>query len=195
VVTSKDDLGGVIRQAQQGDQRAFDMIYNHFADPLFRYVYARCGDASMAEDLVGDLWVRVVERLASFRLPPSGVEQAFAAWLYRIAHNLVIDSFRRKSSGNVSIDPNISDGEPTPDERAISGDESRTLHAAIAQLTPDQREVVMLRFIEEHSNAEVAALTGRTEGAVKVMQHRALAALAKLLGGSRGRRPAGQEEG
>jgi RNA polymerase sigma-70 factor (ECF subfamily) len=194
VATSEDDLSEVIKWAQQGDQRAFDMIYDRFADPLFRYVYARCGDASLAEDLVGDLWVRVVERLASFRLPPSGVDQAFAAWLYRIAHNLVIDNFRRKSSGNVPLDPSVSDREPTPDERAISNDESRTLHEAIAQLTPDQREVVLMRFIEERSNAEVASLTGRTEGAVKVMQHRALGALAKLLGGSRGHRPAEHKE-
>ncbi len=193
VATSKDDLSKVIMQAQQGDQRAFDTIYDRFADALFRYVYARCGDASVAEDLVGDLWVRVVERLASFRLPPSGVDPAFAAWLYRIAHNLVIDHFRRKSSGNVPLDPSISDKEPTPDEHAMSNDERRTLHAAIARLTPDQREVVLLRFIEERSNAEVASLTGRSEGAVKVMQHRALGALAKLLGGSRGHRPQGQE--
>jgi RNA polymerase sigma-70 factor (ECF subfamily) len=193
VATSKDDLNEAIRQAQQGDQRAFDVIYERFADPLFRYVYARCGDASMAEDLVGDLWVRVIERLEGFRPPPSGVEQAFAAWLYRIAHNLVIDSFRRKSSGNVPLDPSVSDRDPTPDQRAIINDESRALRAAITQLTPDQREVVLLRFIEERSNAEVASLTGRSEGAVKVMQHRALGALAKLLGGSRGRKPNGEE--
>ncbi|MEI7645348.1 MAG: sigma-70 family RNA polymerase sigma factor [Chloroflexales bacterium] len=194
MATWKDDISEVIRQAQQGDQRAFDMIYDRFADPIFRYVYARCGDVSATEDLLGDLWVRVVERLASFRPPPSGVEQAFAAWLYRIAHNLVIDSFRRKSAGNIPLDPNISDREPTPDEHAISSDERRTLHAAIAKLTPDQREVVLLRFIEERSNAEVAVLTGRSEGAVKVMQHRALGALAKLLGGSRGRRPTDRAE-
>jgi RNA polymerase sigma-70 factor (ECF subfamily) len=193
VATSKDDLNEAIKRAQQGDQRAFDVIYDRFADALFRYIYARCGDASMAEDLVGDLWVRVVERLESFRPPPNGVEQAFAAWLYRIAHNLVIDNFRRKSSGNVPLDPSVSDREPTPDARAISNDESRTLRAAIAQLTPDQREVVLLRFIEERSNAEVAALTGRSEGAVKVMQHRALGTLAKLLGGSRGRKPTSED--
>jgi RNA polymerase sigma-70 factor (ECF subfamily) len=194
VTTSKDDLGEAIERAQHGDERAFDIIYDRFADALFRYVYARCGDPTLAEDLLGDLWVRVVERLSTFRQPPSGVEPAFAAWLYRIAHNLVIDSFRRKESGHIPLDPGISDREPTPDEQAISGDERHQLHAAIAQLTPDQREVVLMRFIEERSNAEVAALTGRSEGAVKVMQHRALAALAKLLGGSRGRRPAGEAE-
>lgn len=190
--TSKDDLSEAIRRAQQGDKRAFDVIYDRFADPLFRYVYARCGDATMAEDLLGDLWVRVVERLEGFKLPPSGAEAAFAAWLYRIAYNLVIDNFRRKESSNVALSPDVSDRDPTPDEHAISGDERRELHEAIEQLTPDQREVVLLRFIEERSNAEVAALTGRSEGAVKVMQHRALGALARLLGGSRGQRP--QEE-
>jgi RNA polymerase sigma-70 factor, ECF subfamily len=189
VATSKDDLSEVIKRAQQGDQRAFDVIYDRFADSLFRYVYARCGNATVAEDLIGDLWVRVVERLETFRVPPSGGEQAFTAWLYRIAYNLAIDSFRRKDSGNAQLDPDISDRDPSPDERAVSGEERRELHAAIERLTPDQREVVLLRFIEERSNAEVAALTGRSEGAVKVMQHRALGALARLLGGSRGQRP------
>ncbi|MBX0327088.1 RNA polymerase sigma factor [Oscillochloris sp. ZM17-4] len=187
--TSKDDLSEVIKRAQQGDQRAFDVIYDRFADPLFRYIYARCGDATAAEDMLGDLWVRVVERIEGFRLPPSGGEQAFAAWLYRIAYNLVIDTFRRKESGNVPLNPYISDRDPSPDDHAIIGDERRELREAIEKLTPDQREVVLMRFIEERSNAEVAALTGRSEGAVKVMQHRALGALAKLLGGSRGRRP------
>lgn len=189
MTTSKDDLGEVIERAQRGDHGAFDLIYDRFADALFRYMYARCGDPALAEDLLGDLWVRVVERLPSFRQPPSGVEPAFAGWLYRIAHNLVIDSFRRKGAANLPLDPAVSARGPTPDEQAIEGDERRRLHAAIARLTPDQREVVVMRFIEERSNAEVAALTGRSEGAVKVMQHRALAALAKLLGGSRGRRP------
>ncbi|NTW01234.1 MAG: sigma-70 family RNA polymerase sigma factor [Oscillochloris sp.] len=194
MAASKDDFSEAIRRAQQGDQRAFDVLYDRFADPLFRYVYARCGDAATAEDLLGDLWVRVVERLESFRLPPSGAEPAFAAWLYRIAHNLVIDNFRRKESGNIPLNPDVTDSDPTPDEYAISGDERRELRQAIEQLTPDQREVILLRFIEERSNAEVAALTGRSEGAVKVMQHRALGALARLLGGNRRPKPINRRE-
>jgi len=189
LATSKDDLGAVIERAQQGDQCAFDAIFDRFAEPLFRYVYARCGDSTIAEEILGDLWVRVVERLGGFRLPPTGCDQAFAAWLYRIAHNLVIDHYRRKEMRHVPLSPDISDRDPSPDERAISGDDRRELRAAIEQLTPDQREVVLLRFVEERSNAEVSALTGRSEGAVKVMQHRALCALARLLGGSRGQRP------
>jgi RNA polymerase sigma-70 factor, ECF subfamily len=176
------DLTEVLTRAQGGDQRAFDVIYNRFADPLFRYLYARCGDASQAEELYGDLWLRVVERIGGFRPPPSGVEAAFAAWLYRIAYNLVIDSVRRKGGQGVPLDIEIASNEPPHEERLIAEDETAALRAAVERLTPDQREVVMMRFFEERSNAEVAALTGRSEGAVKVMQHRALGALARFLG-------------
>lgn len=179
---SEGNLGEVLARAQGGDQRAFDVIYARFADPLFRYLYARCGNASLAEELYGDLWLRVVERLGSFRPPPSGADAAFAAWLYRIAYNLVIDSVRRKGGHGVPLDVELASSDPHPDERLVAADETEALRAAIERLTPDQREVVVMRFFEERSNAEVAALTGRSEGAVKVMQHRALGSLARFLG-------------
>lgn len=179
----------VLARAQQGDQVAFDLIYARFADPLFRYLYARCGDAALAEDLFGDLWLRVVERIGSFRPPESGIEQAFSSWLYRIALNLVIDTSRRRSAPKVPLDVEIASREPAPDEQVIAVDEGQSLRAAVERLTPEQREVVLLRFFEERSNAEVAALTGRSEGAVKVMQHRALHSLARLLGIERRTQP------
>jgi RNA polymerase sigma-70 factor (ECF subfamily) len=182
VASWEGNLTEVLARAQGGDQRAFDVIYNRFADPLFRYLYARCGNASQAEELYGDLWLRVVERIGSFRPPPSGVDAAFAAWLYRIAYNLVIDSVRRKGGQGVPLDVELVSNDPAPEERLIAAAESEALRAAVERLTPDQREVVVMRFFEERSNAEVAALTGRSEGAVKVMQHRALGALARFLG-------------
>lgn len=183
-MTSREgNLGEVLLKAQGGDQRAFDVIYTRFADPLFRYLYARCGDASQAEELHGDLWLRVVERLGSFTPPPNGVDAAFAAWLYRIAYNLVIDSVRKRGgSQSMPLEVDLASHDPHPDERLIAADDTSALRAAIERLTPDQREVVVMRFFEERSNAEVAALTGRSEGAVKVMQHRALGALARFLG-------------
>lgn len=179
-----DDLGVAITRARAGDQRAFDLIYAHFADALFRYLYARTGEAAQAEELLGELWVRVVERLPTFRLPATAAEteRAFAAWLYRIAHNLAVDNARRRASHNLPLSDTISSHEPPHDERVIAGDERQALRDAVERLTADQREVLLLRFVEDRSHAEVAALTGRTEGAVKVMQHRALGALARLLG-------------
>lgn len=182
MVSREGTLSEALAKAQGGDQRAFDVLYNRFADPLFRYLYARCGDASQAEELHGDLWLRVVERLGSFRPPESGADAAFAAWLYRIAYNLAIDSVRKKGSSNMPLDTDLPSRDPHPDERLIADDDTTALRAAVERLTPDQREVVMMRFFEERSSAEVAALTGRSEGAVKVMQHRALGSLARLLG-------------
>jgi RNA polymerase sigma-70 factor (ECF subfamily) len=186
VSTFEFDLASTVVQAQLGDQVAFDTIYDRFADGLFRYLYARCGDVALAEELTGDVWVRVVERLPAFRFPGSDPDAAFAGWLYRIARNLVIDSYRRKRHTHVPLSDRLSAPEAPPEEYVIAGDDRRALRAAIEQLTAEQREVVLLRFVEERTNAEVALLTGRSENAVKVMQHRALGALSRLLGGRRG---------
>lgn len=179
------ELATLVARAQAGDRNAFDAIYERFADALFRYIYARCGNPTMAEELMGDLWVRVVERLGKFQFPPGEPDAAFAAWLYRIAHNLVIDAYRRRGDLSMPLLENIAVQDQSPDELAIMSDEKRELHEALQLLTPDQREVLLLRFFEEMSHAEVARQMGRTEGAVKVMQHRALGALARLLGGER----------
>lgn len=176
------DLANIVAQAQAGDHNAFDAIYNRFADPLFRYLYARCGDAGLAEELTGDLWVRVVEHLPAFRFPRGDPDAAFAAWMYRIARNLVIDYYRRKGGAHEPLAETLSAPDDPPDAQLIAADERQDLRAAMERLTAEQREVLMLRFVEERSNAEVARLTNRTEGAVKVMQHRALGALARVLG-------------
>ena len=93
------ELASIVVRAQEGDQAAFDMIYEQFADALFRYLYARCGSAALAEELTGDVWVRVVERLPTFRFAGDNSEAVFAAWLYTIARNLLIDYYRRKRIG------------------------------------------------------------------------------------------------
>ncbi|MCG8346226.1 MAG: sigma-70 family RNA polymerase sigma factor [Chloroflexales bacterium] len=181
-MTARDsDLASIVARAQAGDHAAFDAVYDRFADPLFRYLYARCGNTTLAEELTSELWVRVVERLPRFRFPRDNPEAAFAGWLYRIAQNLVTDHYRRKANTDVTLAETISNRDAAPDEQVIASDKQRALHAAMEQLTPDQREVIMMRFIEERSHAEVAQLTGRSEGAVKVMQHRALEALARLM--------------
>lgn len=177
------ELGEAIARAQSGDQRAFDAIYERFTDALFRYLYARTGDRALAEELIGELWVRVVERLPAFRAPPAPgeAERALAAWLYRIAHNLAVDTMRRRGS-SAPLSDGLASREPGPDERLIAEDERQAVRAAVERLSADQREVVLMRFFEQRSPAEVARLTGRSEGAVKVMQHRALGALARMLG-------------
>ena len=166
--------------AQQNDHAAFDALYNHYADALFRYLYARCSDQHLAEELLGELWVRVVERIGSFKLPASGGELAFTGWLYRIAANLATDHHRRRRPA-VSLSEQWHSEHPAPVELAERAEAQSAVTAALGTLTEEQREVIHLRFFEERSSAEVAALTGRTTGAVKALQHRALGALARAL--------------
>lgn len=175
-------LVSVIKAAQRHDSVAFDRLYTHYTDALYRYVYARCGDAVLAEELLGELWLRVVERITSFRLPADGAEVAFTAWLYQIARNLVVDAYRKKKHVTLPLDDSWQSLDPAVDEEIGRRAHYDALQDALGRLTPDQREVVMLRFFEGRTSAEVAHLTGRSETAVKALQHRALGALAHVLG-------------
>lgn len=187
-VSTDRELVQLVRDAQAGDRRAFDTLYERWATPMFRFMYLRCGDASLAEDLASELWVRVVEKLPSFRFPAQAEEASFTAWLYRIARNLVIDASRRRSNDNVTLSETIVSLDPPAEEQVLAEEQRQELRQALAGLTDEQREVLLLRFGEGRSNAEVASITGRSEGAVKVMQHRALGALARLLGTTRARK-------
>ena len=183
-----DEFAQLVARAQEGDRAAITAIYERFADAVFRYLYSRCGNVTVAEDLASDLWLRVVERLPTFRFKGEQSETVFAAWIFRIAANLTIDTFRSRKTDTVPLTDDITSHTRLPDEQVVAGEEHAELRAAIEQLTVDQREVLLLRFVSRNSNAEVARLLGRTEGSVKLLQHRALGALARMLGVSRGRR-------
>ncbi len=171
----------VLKRAQGGDRAAIGVIYERFATPIYRYLYVRCNDAALAEDLASDLWVRVVTHLKTFRNTSAEPEVAFAAWLYRIARNLLIDASRHKNRNDECLPDILATGEPTLDEHVIASEEHQEVQRALNKLTSEQQEVIMLRFIEQRSVAEVAELTGRSQGAVKVMQHRALGSLSRHL--------------
>jgi RNA polymerase sigma-70 factor, ECF subfamily len=189
LLSSYLDLAVLLRQAQAGDASAFDLIFQRFATPLFRYLYVRCGDVDMAEEIASSTWVRAVEQLASFQIGKSNsstFESAFGAWLFRIGHNLMIDAYRRRSRSTVPLEDSLVQGDMHVEEHILDTETHQELRTALLKLTPAQREVVLLRFVEERSTAEVAHLTERTEGAVKALQHRALAALARFLTTARG---------
>jgi RNA polymerase sigma-70 factor (ECF subfamily) len=182
VPAKSDQLREIIARAQRNDQPAYEYIYSRYVDALYRYLYARCNSASLAEEALGELWLRVVQYLPHFRIPDQGVDQAFTSWLYRIARNLSIDAVR-KDRWNVELLPEaITSPAGELDEALFAQDERNNLHAAMDKLTVEQREVIHLRFHEDRTSAEVAVLTGRTESAVKALQHRALGALARAMG-------------
>lgn len=163
-----------------GEQYDVSALYDRYAPELFRYIYHRLGAKHLAEDLTAEVFVRVL-----------GVKRApddWRAYLYRIAHNLVIDSLRKHPHILFEADESIADDRNDPVERAEISDEQRRLRQAISRLTPEQQQVVVLKFIEEMSNAQVAQILDKPEGAIKALQHRALTNLREWLGDVQERR-------
>lgn len=174
----------LVRGAQSHDPKAFDQLYDYFADPLYRYFYYRSSDQHVAEELVSEVFLKMVEAIATFRLPERAQARAFSGWVFRIAYTKLVDYYRQQKRQSVELDESI----PAPfsaDEVVDRSLEHEELRAAIQQLTPEQQQVVLLRFVERMSTEDVAIITGQTIGAVKAMQHRALNSMAKLLGGTR----------
>jgi RNA polymerase sigma-70 factor (ECF subfamily) len=169
----------LIERAKTCDAEALSELYHRYANAIFRYVYYRVGDRAVAEDLVGDVFVRALEGLPSYQ--DTGIP--FEAWLYRIAHARVVDHYRRQKVRRVThLDERLAASEEaTPDQLVAHGDDARRAWEALTRLTDDQQQVISLRFIAGHSTAEVATLLGKTEGAVKALQNRALASLRRLL--------------
>jgi len=169
------DESDLIRRARQRDADAFSELYRRHVDRIYRYLLLRVNDDTVAEDLTSEVFVRALESLASYE--DRGAP--FAAWLYRIAKARVIDHWRRLQRTDVSLeasDLDVAIELPVGDVVAY-----KALAGALRHLTDEQQEVIILKFVEGLSIAEVAKITGRTEGAVKALQHRALATLARLM--------------
>jgi len=177
-----DELGTIIALAQRNDQGAYEQLYGRFVDQLYRYLYVRCNDAGLAEEVLGELWLRVVQHLPQFRIPAKGADQAFVSWLYRIARNLSVDAMRYKHKYIYGIPEMIESPEPLAEDRVVAEDDRQLLDKALTTLTIEQREVILLRFHDDRTISEVAELTGRTETAIKGLQHRAVGALARAMG-------------
>ncbi len=175
----KDDDGRLVEAAIAGDAEAFGLLYERYVDQVFRYLYYRIGERATAEDLVSEVFLRAWQKVRDYRhrgLP-------FAAWLYRIAHNLLVDHRRREGRRPtlpLKPDPEVklaSDG-PTSIRDALA---RADLEAAIAKLPDDQQQVIVLRFVLGMSADEVAATMGKSRGAVEALQHRALKNLRRML--------------
>ncbi|MBK8901536.1 MAG: sigma-70 family RNA polymerase sigma factor [Anaerolineaceae bacterium] len=169
----------LVAQAAQGDETAVITLYQQHKTAVYTYIYYRIGgDAMLAESITADVFTRMVAQLPRFVYRG----RPFLAWLYTIARHCVVDQQRR--NGRVTLQP-LSEHHPDtavgPEQQAHLTLEQNRLHQAISQLSEAQRDVVILRFIEGRSVAETAELLDKTEGAVKTLTRRALAALRRQL--------------
>jgi len=173
-----DDEARLVACAVKRDATAFGRLYESHLDRIYRYVYYRVGSESEAEDLTEQVFLKAWEAIDRYQLRGA----PFAAWLYRLAHNLVIDHYRGRHP-NTPLDDIAEAEEPGIDvlvsvENQLEAEEVRE---ALRKLHPEHQQLIVLRFIEGLSHAEVALLIGKSEGAARVIQHRALQALAKAL--------------
>jgi RNA polymerase sigma-70 factor (ECF subfamily) len=170
----------LVKHAVTGAADAFGELYQLYLDSIYRYIYYRTGDTSDAEDLTEQVFLKAWEALPGYKRRGN----PFTSWLYRIAHNIVIDHHRRQKTAvsmALTEEVDLVSEEPTSLEQVIKAEEAAALAAAIAQLPDEQQQVIVLRFIEGWKHAEVAHIIGKSEGACRIIQHRALTALNRLL--------------
>jgi len=171
-----------LQQARAFDQAAITAIYDTFHPKIYRYIYRRVGDVEVGRDLTAEVFRRFLQAVQN----GTGPENQLQAWLYRTAHNIVIDHYRRQQHRNhlhlnESIPGADSELEWVVDQSLLN----QTLRQAIHALTPEQQQVITLKFLEGFSNGEVAEIVKKPIGAVKSLQHRALNALQRHLAPSR----------
>ena len=165
-----------IRLAREGNSDAFSFLYNQNVTRIFNYIYYRIGSEDDAEDVTSRVFYRAFGHIKTYE--DKGIP--FSAWLYRIAHNLIANWHRdRQRRKEVSLDdqPEMPHRVDLPETWIEKKQEMDLLLKGMRRLAPDRQQLILLKYLEDLSNAEIAVIMGRTEGAIKSLYHRALIAL------------------
>lgn len=169
----------LIRRAVNGDTEAFGELYVRHLDQIYRYVFYKVGDAKRAEDLTERVFLSAWEGMENYQTRG----HPFSSWLYRIAHNAVVDHYRadRDEKPLDAIALTLADEALGPEETVLARQEVSRLMEALAKLSDEMQELIILRFVEGLPHAQVAEILDKSVGACRVMQHRALATLSEIL--------------
>lgn len=172
----------LIEKAKRGDSAAFGSLYDHYIKPIYRFIAIKVGTKQEAEDLAHEVFMSAWQKLPNFK--SQGFP--FSSWLYKIARNRVIDHYRTTKS-NVSIDEDITISESlfaTEEGAEVEFDLTQSISlikTAMLELTGQQREVITMRFVEDLSPQEIAEILNKREGTIRIIQHRAITKLKKIL--------------
>jgi len=184
----EESESALVARAQECPE-AFGLLYERYVDQIYNYIYYRTSNRQDAEDLTARTFYRALKHIS--RYVDRGVP--FSAYLYRIAHNLVANWHRDNSKRQfIPFDEfwaavlRQEDPAAIAEEKAEKENRKEMLHQAVRQLTPDRQQLLILKHIEQISNAEIAAIMGRTEGAIKSLYHRTLVTLRQELGDEEG---------
>lgn len=166
----------LLHLAHRLDSIALAQIYDSYSPDIYRYAMRLLGNATQAEDCVSETFSRLLQALAAGK----GPRDYLRAYLYRIAHNWITDQYRRKRPTE-ELNESLPSDAITPEETAEQGMQHARLVQAIRKLTPDQQQVIALKFWHDWENEEIARTLGKPVGAIKSLQHRALTMLQRHL--------------
>jgi RNA polymerase sigma-70 factor (ECF subfamily) len=176
---SPEELRSLVDRAQQGDREALEDLYLIHFDRIYSYLHMSVGNRHDAEDLTTQVFLKMLESIGKFRWRSA----PFSAWLFRIAHNLAMDHFR--ASKRWQPEENVPEPEPpaesAAEEEALESIGRQSMLELIQNLSHEQQQVLTLKFVFNFSNADAATILDKTEGAIKSLQHRALASLHRQL--------------
>jgi RNA polymerase sigma-70 factor (ECF subfamily) len=171
-----EDERSLLIRIQRYDQEALAEVYDRYFDQIYRYLNYRLGEPEIAADLAGDVFLALVDSLKSGKPPRTSL----SGWLYTVARNLVADYIKQKGR-TVSLIEELVSEEPSLTDQVHVAQLAPLLKRALLQLTEEQQHVIALRFGQGLSLAETAQMLDKSVGAVKGLQHRALASLARYM--------------
>ena len=174
---SSQELERLVEQAQQGKRDALEELYLLHFDRIYSYLHMSVGNRQDAEDLTTQVFVKMLESVGTFRWRSA----PFSAWLFRIAHNLAMDHFRanRRWQPEEEVPEPVGSEERSAEEQAFQSIGRQSMLELIEKLSAEQQQVLTLKFVFNFPNVEVATILGKSEGAIKSLQHRALVSLQK----------------
>jgi RNA polymerase sigma-70 factor (ECF subfamily) len=176
---SMENVRKLVERAQQGDRAALEELYLIHFDRIYSYLHMTVGNRHDAEDLTTQTFLKMLESIGRFRWQSA----PFSAWLFRIAHNLSMDHFRsrRRWQPEEEVPEVPGTEEPSAELAAMQSIGRQSMLELIDKLSPEQHQVLTLKFVFNIPNADVAKILDKTEGAIKSLQHRALASLQKQI--------------
>jgi RNA polymerase sigma-70 factor, ECF subfamily len=176
---STEHVRELVARGQQGDRDALEELYLIHFDRIYSYLHVSVGNRHDAEDLTTQTFLKMLEKIGTFKWQSA----PFSAWLFRIAHNLAMDHFRsrRRWQPEEEVPEPPGEEEPSAELEAMQTIGRESMLKLIDRLSPEQQQVLTLKFVFNLPNAEVAAILDKTEGAIKSLQHRALVSLQKQI--------------
>ncbi len=175
--TQDQELTAKVLAAKQGSEQAFSQLYDAFFEKIYKFIYFRVNHKEIAEDLTEEVFIKSWTRIATVQA------ESFGGWLYSIAKNIIIDYYRQKKEQVVDLEgiENFLESDENLSEDANTVIERKMFLRLLKQLTPEQQIIIKLKFIEDLDNAEISELISKSEGAIRVIQHRAILRLQELI--------------